>query len=318
MRSWFFYLSILLLVEPLVAETIRIHPVQKESIRQHLHRMGLIDPCTSTDVPGFDETSRGIHYIEICIDAMPEAASDAEYLTLWFHQQPILLMGLPGGFPCAVCLLYNFDCIGSVIESIPSDDWDDLTLSIESDDNIGINRVRMIHNNQTVIDWHGYQFLGASQTSRWNLSRISDMTKLVHGGEDINGYLYWALRELGKDDGTKYAEEFPGGWCSEFASWVYRHNGWFSPQGSIGTADLRNFFNQYGRLYDIQDVYAGDHCPGMGDYLSMWNGGHSGILIRIIDPVIGPGTQIMTVEGGSLVGLYIRTLADIDHIGSVR
>lgn len=264
--------------------------------------------------------TRGQSYMLISIGDDDESGSMAEYLTLWFYRQTVRLSGTSCGFPGGIYLMYDFSAIQSVLVGLEPDDWDILTLGNEFNDNVNITSLRIVHNGQTILNWTGSKYVGGLSASRWNLSQEIEFSKKVQCPDNTNGFAHWAIMDLGKDDGTKYSETSPGGWCSEFASWVYRHNGWDTPTGSIASDDLRQFFDVRDRLYSIDEIYNGIYTPVMGDYLSMFNQSHSGIFLGWTDPpgMPSPTSGIITIEGGSVVGLYLRTLADLDHIANVQ
>lgn len=312
--------------------SIIVHGIPHISPVEHLDSAEEILPCLPDDPDDWalfsplDKQSpackltRGPSSIRLRIADEPEADSTAAFIDLHFQEHVIRLMSPPGGFGRNMLLLYDLVPLASFFDSFSSDCWDSLTLVFNDDDSMTIGEFLVIHNGSLILDWSGSQTLSDNLMSRQGFAREILATKVDQCPGTANGIAWWALCESGKDDGEKYSPTFPGGWCSEFASWVMRHNGWSTPQGSIGTRHLREYFAQFGRLYTINDVYTGLHTPTMGDYLSMWNGGHSGIFLGFSDPdpEISPDTSIITIEGGGLVSIHTRTLSDIDHVGDAR
>ncbi|MBN1355114.1 hypothetical protein JXA40_02475 [bacterium] len=266
------------------------------------------------------EDFRGVSTVRISIDSNPESGSAADHLVLYFQHHPVWLMSPSGEFNPGAVLLYDLSGISEYLRLLPIDVWDSLVFALENPDDLTLSAITVKHNNQTILDWNGTATLTGSGISRLDMGISILSSKLSQCPETPNGIAFRALQELGKDDGTKYADESPGGWCSEFAAWVLRHHGWDTPAGSIGSRHMRDFFLGYDRLFAIEDVYSGDYTIQMGDYLSMFDGVHSGLFLAYLGPPgpPGPGTRVLTIEGGSRVELCTRCLEDFDHIGNAQ
>jgi hypothetical protein len=263
---------------------------------------------------------RGINSIRIETADADDAESAADHLLVFFQDQSISLTAPPGGFPQATAIFYDLNPLSAFFSSMPIDYWDDITFALESPDNLILSNVNIVHNQRLIANWTGSIELADPNHSRWSLADIIRNTKRLQLPGSPNGIALCAVMELGKNDGNKYSEEFPGGWCSEFASWVFRRNGWNTPAGSIGSDDLRGYFEARSRLYAAEDIYSQRYMLRMGDYLSFWNGSHSGIFLAYIDDPAQPGaaTRVWTIEGGGTVSIFQRTLADFDHAGCAQ
>jgi len=285
----------------------------------------LIQECADdwTPPPGLDRhvtAPRGWNEVYLTVAPEAGAESSAEHVALFFQERPIWLGGRPDGFPAGFTMYYDLAPVSSFLQSLPIDYWDDITLATDCGDALTVSALKIKHNGQWILDWHGRQTLVSPAASRWNLSMSILASKLAVCPASPNGIAYWAFTELGKDDGEKYSDEHPGGWCSEFSAWVLRRNGWNTPAGAIASHNMRAFFDERDRLYDISQIYAGEYVCGMGDYVSMHNGGHSGLFLSYIDSSSGPlpSTRVYTIEGGGAIRVYIRTLNEFDHIGSAQ
>jgi hypothetical protein len=97
-------------------------------------------------------------------------------------------------------------------------------------------------------------------------------------------------------------------------------NGYSAPSGSIGTSNMRSWYSNMGRLHTRSDITAGRYIPRAGDYLSLFDGGHSAIFADWVDSISGGitnNTRYRTVEGNtsSAVRVCIRRVSNIDHVG---
>ncbi len=263
---------------------------------------------------------RGPNSVRLTVSTGDEAGSTASFIDLLFDQHTVRLMSPSGGFTPGARLLYDLTPLSAYFDTFPSDCWDSLTLVYDDPDTLILSGIEVIRNGSRILAYSGEILLEGSGVSRRCFASEILITKQASCPGAPNGIAWHAFNELGKDDGEKYSPEFPGGWCSEFASWVMRRNGWNTPQGSIGSRHMREFFLEYDRLFTIDQVYSGEYTPAMGDYLSMWMGGHSGLFLSFVDPdaPIEPSSRIITIEGGGVVSVYERTLADIDHVGRAQ
>ena len=275
---------------------------------------------TGLSQPKLHAVQRGPSSVRLTVWSSEEAGSTAAFIDLLFDQHAVRLMSTPGGFAPGARLLYDLTPLSAYFDTFSSDCWDSLTLVFDDPDSLIVSDIEVIRNGSRILAFSGEILLDGSAMSRRCLAPEVAVTKQASCPGPPNGIAWHAFNELGKDDGEKYSPSFPGGWCSEFASWVMRRNGWNTPQGSIGTRHMREFFLEYDRLFTIDQVYSGEYTPAMGDYLSMWNGGHSGLFLAFIDPdaPIDPTSRIITIEGGGVVSVCERTLADIDHVGRAQ
>jgi len=284
-----------------------------------------IDNELCNNIPVYEDRSlspqSGQSTGSLIIGISPESSSGiVEHLELCFHDTCIELHGPGNTFPPGMFIRYDFIGVNEILETIPVDYWDSITLVLPGDGDLSIAYVKITHNNSVMLQWTGLMELSSAGQTHWNLAQAINNTKLDNLSTLPNGKAYWALQEIGKNDGTKYSETSPGGWCSEFTAWVFRHNGWPAPQGSIGSQHMRAFFSDRNRLYTIQQIYDGEYVLQMGDYMSMFNEGHSGIFLEYIDSPDQPepSTRILTIEGGSLVSIFIRQLSALDHAGNAQ
>jgi len=285
----------------------------------------------------------GENYLEIEIDSShPGAGSHTDFLLMCFgRHKAIRLAGLPGkDFPRGYWLSWDFSQGASdLLESIPTDAWDEIFLENPSRDGILVRRVQIVHSGQKILDWRCQQWLDASRSDadRGRLgfaamireAKLRQLEALVAGKKpsiSCAPQLYAGALELGKTDGRKY--DSTGLWCTEFASWCLRKALWDTPPGEVDSRDLENRFKEWGRLYTLQDVLDKKYTPAAGDYLQLMNRRHSALFVCYEDgdPVTGPEnptgeTKFRAVEGcaGGTVrinrGWHLR---GITTVGSTR
>ena len=264
-------------------------------------------------------------YIYIA-DSPNTAGSEAEYIYMDFGPDDHLrLLGFQSGtpFPLGAGMVWDLSSpdIEEFMESLNQESWDYVTLRTVSSDGIKIDRVKIIHSSETILDWNYQDWLDSPNDSHLGLAAKILHRQMKDLQLPLQAAVNFGLRDLGKSNGYKYGTG--SAWCSEFASWCLRRDGWDTPTGSFGTSDMRDFFDDLGRLYTQSQILNGTYVPQTGDYFSLWDGGHSVILAYWVDDISGgitTGTQFKTIEGncGQAVRTVTRTVADIDHVGKAQ
>ena len=205
------------------------------------------------------------------------------------------------------------------LESIRTNAWDDILLINTHGDGILIDNIRIVHSNITIVDWppSGQRvWLDGSKGEKYGIIGLADQIlekKLEAIDPDIRWVpqLHWAVRELGKTDGTKYGTVHA--WCSEFASWCLRKGGWWdapktrNTDDNIGSGTMENYFNGKGRKYTKQDLLDGNYTLTAGDYLRMPN--HSALFIQYVDDgraLTDPNKEFLSIEGNTGSKVAIR------------
>ena len=90
-----------------------------------------------------------------------------------------------------------------------------------------------------------------------SLSKIMKQFRTLYY-ELTGDILQTAYSDLGQTDKNKYAKRGRG-WCSEFASYVFRHNGINTPNPNkfdVQWKNLRSYFEKYGHVYTFNEVAA--------------------------------------------------------------
>jgi len=269
----------------------------------------------------------GDNKITIYIASSPSTAgSDAEYIYMDFGPDDNLrLLGYSTSphFPLGATMTWdlNQESIREFMENLQQESWDYITLRTVSGDGIKIERVKLIHSSETILDWNYDDWLDSPNDSHVGLAARTLWRKVRDMNLPVQAAVNFGVRDLGKTDGYKYGTG--NSWCSEFASWCLRRDGWDTPTGSIGTSDMRSFFSNLGRLYTQAQILNGTYIPASGDYFSLWDGGHSVILAYWVDdPSLGitESTRYVTIEGncGQAVRTVTRDVGDIDHVGKAQ
>ena len=225
---------------------------------------------------------------------------------------------LPGG--CADCY-----------KAIPPDDWDDLKLETTSSDGMQTHRVVLVKSYETLLDVTLDTWLDRYYQRVLDLSIDTALRKWDEVGVTRVTDLYYAGQDLGKTGSIKYVNRDTP-WCSEFAAYMIRKNGLADvPAGSIGTADLKDYFENKGRRYWASDVARGDYTVKPGDYMSLWQNsanpcGRHSVLFRGWrggTPRAGsfsPDQEFYTIEGnnGNSVRTTYRKWSDVYFIGKTQ
>lgn len=268
----------------------------------------------------------GANWIKIWIDNQhPNAGSKADYIWMYFGRtHRIKLLGVNGTeFPKGWWLSWDLNQVSGYLESIPTDKWDEISLVSDSGDGIKIDRIKIVHSDVCILDWNCNLWLDNSKLEKFGkLGLVAKILskKLGWVGNTWVPQIHWAARELGKTDGFKYGQG--SAWCSEFASWCLRKALWDTPTGSIGSQSMENYFNGLGRKYTGAQVLDKKYVLTPGDYLRMFDGGHSGLFVRYIDRSATPTaeTRIKTIEGntGKAVRVRTRKLKDLTSVGNTR
>jgi len=268
----------------------------------------------------------GTNTIRIYVTNTSKAGSSCDYIYLDFGPDKNLrLRGYSSGtsFPRGGVITWDLSeqQYRAFMESVDQESWDYICLRTESKDGIKIKKIMIYHSSEKILNWNVGEWLSSPDYSRMGLAAKILNTKLKNLKKPTQAAVHYGLRELGKTDGYKYGTGEL--WCSEFASWCLRKNGWDTPTGSIGTSSMRNFFDNLGRLYTQSHILSGTYNPKMGDYLSLRDGGHSAIFVKWIDDPnkgINKNSSLQTIEGntGKAVRIRIREVGDIDHVGKAQ
>ncbi len=271
----------------------------------------------------------GENSITLWIDSdHPNAGSEADYIWMYFGlEKRVKLLGLAGRFPAGNTLTWDLNDISDWLEDyIETDLWDEIALVTDSNDGIKIDRVRIKHSGQTILDWHCGLWLDASKLEKYGRVVLTGKimeTKLDEIGGLWVPQIHWGAREIGKTDGAKYGST--GAWCSEFASWCLRKAMWETPEGNIGSQPMEDYFSDLGRMYTHDQLIDGDYQLVAGDYIRFeWASGghHSGIFIEYVDDASSPtdGTTIRTIEGNasSTVKVTTRTFQNVLSVGNCQ
>lgn len=256
------------------------------------------------------------------------AGSSANYIWMYFgSSKRIKLWGIDHTrFPKGWWISWDLNSVSSYLETIPTDAWDNITLTTDSGDGILIDRIVIKHSSITILDWTCNAWLDGSKLEkhgRLGLSAKILSKKLGQVGNRWTSQIHWAARELGKSNGKKYGTS--GAWCSEFASWCLRKALWKTPSGSIGSSKMEKYFSDRGRKYTKAHILSKNHIMTEGDYVRFqWSGGgqHSALFIKYIDSSASPteDTRFQTIEGNasSTVKVATRKLRDVLSVGNTR
>lgn len=292
-------------------------------------RFELADLAARLESDSAGGPSIGTNEITIWVDAEhSNAESEADHIYLYFgRDKRVKLLGSSGRFPAGSTLTWDLNQIAEWLEdNVATDLWDELALVNESGDGIKIDRVRVKHSSQTILDWECGLWLDGSKLEEYGKLVLTGKI-MMHKLDQIDGnwlpQVHWGIRELGKSDGTKYGST--GAWCSEFSSWCLRKSLWDTPSGNIGSQAMEDYFAGIGRKFTQDEVLDGDYTLVAGDYVRFeWSSGgqHSGIFIEYLDDPSSPSesTEFRTIEGNasSTVKLATRKLRDVLSVGNCQ
>ena len=235
----------------------------------------------------------------------------------------VKLLSSSGSFASGATMTWDLNNVGDWLEdNVATDLWDEIALTTDFHDGIKLDRVRIIHSGETILDWECGLWLDGSTLEPYGklvlTAKILE-TKLNQIDDLWVPQILWAAREIGKSDGSKYGST--GAWCSEFASWCLRKAMWDTPSGNIGSQDMEDYFSSLGRMYTHDQLIDGEYQLVAGDYIRFeWsNGGqHSGIFIEYIDDPSSPtdSTTIRTIEGNASSTVLVAT-RDFQNVLSV-
>jgi hypothetical protein len=274
----------------------------------------------------------GENYIIVELGGDANAGSDAASIQFKVGTSFTITLLNGGNFVPNAALRYDLgqNC-RECYKAIPPDDWDSLRLEISSGDGVQIHRLLLVKSSEKLLDetpdaWldRYYQrvldFSIAASSRKWgdvSNTRVTD--------------LYYAAQDLGQTGAQKYVNQDTA-WCSEFAAYMIRKNGLPNvPAGSIGTADLKRFFTDTGRIYYAEEVEGGAYSVRAGDYMSLWqtsddpSGRHS-VLFRgwkggtPVPGAFSPDQEFYTIEGnvGNSVRTTTRKWSDVYFVGNTR
>jgi hypothetical protein len=272
----------------------------------------------------------GENSITIWINANnPTTGSEADYIWMYFGLDTrVKLWGRDRTqFPSGQTLTWDLNDISDWLEdNVETDLWDEIALTTDSGDGIKMDRIRVIHSGETILDWECGLWLDGSKLEPYGKLVLTGKileTKLDQIGNLWVPQIHWGAREIGKSDGSKYGST--GAWCSEFASWCLRKAMWETPDGNIGSQSMEDYFSSLGRMYTHDQLIDGEYQFVAGDYIRFeWSSGgqHSGIFIEYIDDSSSPtdGTTIRTIEGNasSTVMVTTRTFQNILSVGNCQ
>ena len=258
----------------------------------------------------------------------PNAGSEADYIWMYFGRNKRVKLNVSGGrFPAGSSITWNLNDISDWLEdNVQTDLWDEIALVTDSGDGMKIDRIRIIHSSQTIVDWECGLWLDGSELEEYGKLVLTGKIMETKLGQ-INGLwvpqIHWAAREIGKTDGSKYGSN--GQWCSEFSSWCLQKAMWDTPAGNIGSQAMEDYFADLGRMYTHDQLIDEDYRLVAGDYIRFeWASGghHSGIFIEYIDDPSSPtdGTTIRTIEGNasSTVKVTTRTFSNVLSVGNCQ
>ncbi len=270
------------------------------------------------------------NYIEIEIsDGNDSHGSNASHIYLHFGDSHRLQLNgrSTTKFQRGDTLRWDFNSAQNFVESVPTDNWDNLTLETPFNDGIKIARVEVVHSGEKIVDWHELVWLDDSTDERHQyISLTAQMlqTKLDMIDHNWIAQIHWAAKEIGKSDPVKYGTT--NAWCSEFASWALRKGKWDTPTGNIGSQAMENYFAGIGRAHQVSEILNGSYTLNPGDYLRFqWASGgqHSGIFIDYRDDPsnLTVDTRLNTIEGNTSSTVRVRTsrtLGDVISCGNTR
>jgi len=267
----------------------------------------------------------GTNQFKMYIPSYPSTAgSYCSYIYMDFGSDYHLrLWGKSSGksFPPGYVFTWDLNDVSDWLDGVPQEAWDYITLRTISSDGLFIDRLIIKHSSQEILDWYVKDWLDSPNDSHLGLAAMILERKLQTYSHPTQAAVHYGLRELGKTDGDKYGTS--SAWCSEFASWCLRRDGWSTPKGSISTKHMKNYFDNLNRLYTQSDLYNGKYTPAAGDYLSLNDGGHSAIFFDWVGgkpSKITSSSKFRTVEGnyGSAVRIGTRYASSIDHVGKAQ
>ncbi len=135
--------------------------------------------------------------------------------------------------------------------------------------------------------------------------------------------LYYAKQDIGQKVAIKYG----GGdraRCSEFTSWAIRKTGLGTPEGSVNTGSMKDYFSPRGRYYTRAQVEAGAYQLREGDYMSISSGDHSVLFAdwrSLTGSAPATGDTYRTVEGNICNSVRTRTRTwdnTVQFVGSAQ
>ena len=187
----------------------------------------------------------GENSITLWVASGNTTASEADSIWMYFGlDKRVQLLGRDGRFPEGAELTWDLNNLSDWLEdNVTADLWDEIALTTDSTDGIKIDRVRIKHSGQTILDWECGLWLDGSKTAEYGKIVLTGKileTKLNAIENLWVPQIHWAAREIGKTDGAKYGST--GAWCSEFASWCLRKAMWETP-------DRQHRLSGHGRLF---------------------------------------------------------------------
>ena len=121
------------------------------------------------------------------------------------------------------------------------------------------SRAKQSYSNKRHIDVSMKPFSVGPQRGRYPLLNLAErMERFRNEYYELAGnpILQCAYADLGQTEKVKYANRGKN-WCSEFASYVFRQNGYMTPDpnaGDVHWKNMREFFEQHGAVYSLREV----------------------------------------------------------------
>lgn len=260
----------------------------------------------------------GVNSITFKIATSANAGSTATYIDIKFGSMLFRLYSYTGDYQLGSTHTINFAGHEEWFESWDQDLWDNISFNTAQTDGFIFSNIKIVHSDQVILDNYvpptSLDYPSHPQISfdaailSYKYSQLGTSHLIVRTG----------LAELGKTDGDKYGTT--GAWCSEFASWCIRAYGYSTPTGSIGTANMKTYYQNNSRYYTPSQVYSKAFTLGAGDYMAINDESHSVIFAEWVGnpTTFNSATQFRTIEGnsGSAVRIKTRTLGVVDFIGN--
>lgn len=258
------------------------------------------------------------------------AGSNVVSIELWIGSDFVLLNAPDGGFAPNQVLLYdlNSSSCPACWDRMDPDGWDAVRLATRSHDGLQVEHVELVHSDQLVLESDPDAWLDEYYAAVLDFTIDTALARWDRIGETRVTALYYAAQDLGQTGESKYLD-VDRAWCSEFASWAIRQTGLDTPSGSIGTADLSDWFSDEGRKLTKAQVQRGDYAPAGGDYVAIKptanepTGSHS-VLFWRWDAKAGAnpsnGDTFDTIEGNTCNSVRIRTRnwSDVVFVGKAQ
>ena len=246
------------------------------------------------------------------------AGSTVEAIELRLSDFIVYLLAPSGGFQPNQIIQWDFNnsSCPTCWDWMDPDGWDIVKLVNESSDGIQVAKVSMVHSSMTVLESEPNAWLDRRYARVLDFSIENALTRWDELFLTRRTALYYASQDLGQTGSVKYVNADTA-WCSEFTSWAIRKTGLNTPSGSIGTADMKSWFQSVNRFYWQIQVEKGDYDLLPGDYLSIRNGDHSVLFVgwkSMAGEHPRDGDVFYTIEGNTCKSVRIRERTWGDHV----